>query len=228
MANVRDRHLGSVQGKIGDQVFKMRGTKSYVAQLPHNGTGEAKDVVINNRKRFGKAARFSLAVNQITPLKTIWDIYTPNSMSPFNGIVKTNYQHATASDVLDSALIVPFFGGFPVVTTDVSVDGLTVTVAIDPIGTGEEIDTTIEKFISLCAVTKCTDKNVDTIEEMKFISLQSANVVLNLANPLSFEITLTGAERKAYSSYDTHLTYLALVTLDDSGNAIHFSESFTS
>ena len=227
MANVRDRHLGSVQGKIGDQVFKMKGNKSYVAQLPHNSTVEAKEIVINNRKRFGKAARFSLAVNQISPLKKIWDIYTPNSMSPFNGIVRQNYEFATTTDILNSALIVPFFGGFPVVTSDVIIDGITISVSIDPIGTGEEIDTTIEKYIVLCAVTKCTDRTIETIEDIRFISLQSSNVVLNLANPLSFEIILTGAERKAYSSYDTHLTYLALVTLDDSGNAIHFSESFT-
>ena len=227
MANVRDRHLGSVQGQVGDQVFKMRGNKSYVAQLPHNSGTEAKDIVIDNRKKFGVAARFSIAVNQISPLKETWDIYTPNSMSPFNGILKANYPKVTSTDVTDNALIVPFFGGFPVVTTDVTIDGTTVDVAIDPIGTGEEIDTMIEKYIVLCAVIKCTDGNVEDAEKIMFIPLQSDNVVLNLANPLTFSITLTGAERKTYSSYDTHLTYLAFVTLDESGNPIHFSEGFT-
>lgn len=227
MARVRDRHLGTIQGQVGDQVFKLRGNQSYLSQLPHNKGIAPKEIIINNRMKFGNAARFSIAVNNVDELKKTWDITTPNNISPFNGILRANYSFATSTDISDRALIVPFLGGFPVVTTDVSVDASTVSVTIDPIGNGEGIDTMIEKYIMLCAVIKCTDTVVENLPKMLFISLKSDNIMLNLINPLSFTINLSGAEKRSFSSYDTHLTYLALVTLDDKGNPIHFSESFT-
>lgn len=227
MAKVRDQHVGVLQGKLGPQVFKLLRGNHFAARLPRLSSKEPKQYVLNQRLRFGLTARFSEAVHQVPGLNEIWDLATPNSMSPFNGIFKHNYKNVIPTDVLDSASIVPLTDGFGVTTTDVTIDGETVTVAIDPIGTITRIDTNIEKFIRLGYVIKCTDKNDDNYDNIMFISGFSSNVVLNLANPLSFSSIIYDSDRDIYSKYDTHLTYLALITLDADDNPIHFSKGFT-
>lgn len=227
MAYVRDQHLGVIQGALGPQVFKNRRGKSYVAQLPHS-SGKAPSVnVINVRKKFGIITRFAKSVNSIPELKTVWDNATPDSMSPFNGIFKTNYSNVTSSDVLSTALIVPMFYGFAITSTDLTVDGTSISLAIDPIGSDSSIDTNVEKFIKLCAVLKCTDPTLDGSPAIMFLPVMSSNVVLNLVNPLSFTIEFKDFEQAIYAAYDTHLTFLALVTLDADGKAIHYSEGLT-
>lgn len=227
MAYVRDQHLGVIQGALGPQVFKNRRGKSYVAQLPHNSGKIPSEKVINVRKKFGIVTRFAKSVNSIPALKTVWDNATPDSMSPYNGIFKTNYPNVTSSDVLSTALIVPRFYGFAITSTDLTVDGTSISLAIDPIGTDSSINTDVEKFIQLCAVLKCTDPSLEDNPGIIFVPVMSSNVILNLANPLSFTIDFKDFEQAIYAAYDTHLTYLALVTLDADGKAIHYSEELT-
>ncbi|MFA7360356.1 MAG: hypothetical protein WC139_04905 [Candidatus Kapaibacterium sp.] len=227
MAYVRDQHLGVIQGALGPQVFKNRRGKSYVAQLPHSSGKTPSVNVINVRKKFGVITRFAKSVNSIPALKTVWDIATPDNMSPFNGIFKTNYSNVTTSDVLSTALIVPRFYGFGITSTDLTVDETSINLSIDPIGTDSSIDTNVEKFIQLCAVLKCTDPSIVDSPGIIFAPVMSSNVILNLANPLSFTIEFKDFEQAIYEAYDTHLTFLALVTLDADGKAIHYSEELT-
>lgn len=227
MAFVRDQHLGVIQGAVGPQVFKNRRGKSYVAQLPHNSSKAPSANVMNSRSRFGIVTRFAKSVNSIPALKSVWDIVTPDSISPFNGIFKANYPNVTATDIMDTAMIVPKFYGFGLTTTDVSVDGSAINVSLDPVGTDNVIDTSVEKYIQLCAVIKCIDPVSPDSPKMMLIPKMSSNVSLNLVNPLSFSVELKDFEEKIYAAYDTHLVYIAFVTLDVMGKAVHYSEQFT-
>mgnify|MGYP001197215731 CR=1 FL=1 len=219
--------LGLPSGAVGDILFRYKNGRVFIGTRPVSYMPGTDEKAVNRRNRFGITAKYSQAVNSITSLKSLWDESTPETMSPFNGIFKESYPYVTPTDVTDLAKLVPQLNGFPVVTTDVTVDETAIDVSIDPIGTNAEIDTDVEKFIQLAAVIKCTDATVDTLPRMIFLPLKSSNVVLNLANPLSFSITISDQDSDAYSSYDTHLTYLALVTLDESGKAVHYSKGFT-
>ncbi len=227
MARVREQHVGVIQGKLGPQVFKLYRGNHIVGRTPRPTTNDPKEISLNSRMRFGLTAKFTESVYQIPGIKETWDLTTPNSMSAFNGIFKSNYEFVTTTDVLESALLVPQIGGFGVTTTDVTIDGETVSVAIDPIGVISKIDTNIEKFIRLGFVIKCTDPNVENYANIMFISGFSSNVVLNLSNPLSFTAIIYDSDRDIYAKYDTHLTYLAFLTLDADDNPIHFSKGFT-
>lgn len=227
MARVRDQHVGVLQGKLGPQVFKLLRGNHFAARLPRLSNKEPKQNVLMNRKRFSLTAKFAESVHQIPGLNEIWDLATPNSMSPFNGIFKNSFKNVTTTDVISTATIVPQIGGFGVTTTDVSVDGQEVSVTIDPIGSITRIDPNIEKFIRLGFVIKCTDKTDEKFEDIMFISGFSSNVPLNLVNPISFSATIFDSDRDIFAMYDTHVTYLAFMTLDANGNPIHFSKGFT-
>lgn len=219
--------LGLPSGAVGDVLFRIKNGRSIIGTRPVNFTPGMDVKSVNRRNLFGITSKFSQAVNSIPSFKNLWDIVTPNNISPYNGIFKASYPYVTPTDVTNSASIVPFLFGFNVTTTDVSIDATEVNVSIDPIGTNAEIDTNVEKFIQLGTVIKCTDGTMDTLPHIVFIPLKSANVVLNLANPLSFTITLSDQDSDLYSMFDTHLSYLAFVTLDEDGNAVHYSSGFT-
>ena len=51
MARVRDRHNGTIQGALGDQVYKVVNGDSYVAQLPHRSNAEPSEKVKNQKER---------------------------------------------------------------------------------------------------------------------------------------------------------------------------------
>jgi len=175
---------------------------------------------------FGNTAKFSKAVNSIPALKSVWDNATPNNISPFNGIFKASYPFITPTDVSDNAKVVPLLFGFDVTTTDVTISETSVTVDIDPIGTNAGIDLLVEKYIQLAVVIKCKDGTVDELPDLMFIPLKSSDVTLNLANPLSFLITLSDQYSELYSLYTTHKSCFAFVTLTETGKAVHYSSNF--
>lgn len=220
--------LGMPSGAVGDILFRIKNGRSIIGTRPISFTPGMDVKSVNRRNRFGITSKFSQAVNSLPSFRNLWDNVTPNNISPYNGIFKASYPYVTPTDVTDSAKIVPFLFGFNVTTTDVSVDATEVSVSIDPIGTNSEIDTNVEKFIQLGTVIKCSDGTIDTLPRLVFIPLKSENVVLNLANPLSFTITLSDQDSDLYSMFDTHLSFLAFVTLDEYGNAVHYSTGFTS
>lgn len=219
--------LGKPSGVVGDILFRYKDGRTIIGTRPVSCMPGMDINSVNRRNRFGITAKFSRAVNSIPSFKSLWDNVTPNNISPYNGIFKASYPFITPSDVTVTAKIVPQLFGFDVTTTSVSIDGTSVNVAIDPIGTNANINTEIEKFIQLGAVIKCTDASMDTLPKIVFVPLKSSNVVLNLANPLSFSITLADQDQELYSLFDTHATYLALVTLDDNGKAVHYSKGIT-
>ena len=219
--------LGKPRGAVGDILFRYKDGKTIIGTRPVSYMPGMDERSVNRRNRFGITAKFSQAVNSLPSFKSLWDNVTPNNISPYNGIFKASYPYVTPTDVTDLAKLVPQLFGFGVTTTDVTVDQTEVSVSIDPIGTNAEIDTNIEKFIQLGVVIKCTDGTIDTLPKIVFLPLKSANVALNLANPLSFSITLSDQDSELYSMFDTHLSYLALVTLDEYGKAVHYSSGFT-
>ena len=219
--------LGKPSGAVGDILFRYKDGKTIIGTRPVSFMPGTDTASVNRRSRFAITGKFSSAVNSLPSFKSLWDNVTPNNISPFNGIFKASYPFVTPTDVSASAAIVPILYGFDVTTTDVTVDETEVSVSIDPIGTNAEIDTNVEKFIQLGTVIKCSDGTMDTLPALLFIPLKSANVVLNLANPLTFSITLSDQDSDLYSMYDTHLSYLALVTLDENGKAVHYSSGFT-
>ena len=226
MAKVRDRHLGTIQGAVGDQVFKVRSGESYLAELPHLSGKTPSVKSVNARKKFGNTGKFASAVNGLPSFKNLWDNVTPDRISPYNGIFKANYPFISSSDVTDLASIVPFVNGFSVTTTTVSVSSTEIEVAIAPIGTNAEIDTSVELYIQLGAVIKCSDPVADTVPGLYFIPVKSDNLSLNLTTALDFTATLSNQSASLYGAYSTHKTYLGLVTLTVDGKAVHFSSGF--
>lgn len=219
--------LGDMRNKAGQTVFYIwKGIQVFRAMVKATYSDTPLQQAV--RGKFRIVTKFAAAVYSLDALAGLWKVVTKSRTIVINKIFTTNYPYATSSDLSESATLVPPMQGFPVTTTDVTVDETGVSVSIDPIGTNAGIDTNVEKYIQLNAVVKCSDPNVEGPPSLFFIPVASGNVVLNLANPLMFDGSFTDEKAANYALYDTHLTYIALVTLTDDGIPVHNSSVFTS
>lgn len=231
MAKLNDQHLGTLRGALGPQVFKMLFGEAYVARLPRKTLKEPSAETIERRNRFKMCMKFSKSLYGIKSLRPFWDVFVPEGVTKriptIAKIAKVTYDTVTSAAILDTTFLAPDFG-FNITTTDLTVGDTEISVAIDPLGTNQGFDTNVEKFIQLGCVMHLSDPVNGTQVSHRFMNFVSSNVVLNLANPLSFSIPIEPARQSIYNAYDTHKTFLIFVTLDSNGKSVHFSNTFIS
>lgn len=231
MARVRDQHLGTIQGQVGPQVFKVLNGDSYVAQLPHRSNVEPSDAVKNQRKRFGLVMKLTKGIYVMGITKPFWkDVTIEGStkvLTISTKIAKTNFSNVTPTEVLDTATLVPDFG-FAVDTTNITLanDGISATTAA--LSDTGIINTAIEKFIALGCVLHLSEPTITSAPSHRFLSLASSKINLNTSNPLTFNLVLDSSMGQIFDLYQTKKAFFVLVTYDINNVPVHFSSTFHS
>lgn len=107
-------------------------------------------------------------------------------------------------------------GTFSITTTDITLDlpNNVFYVAIDPLGTEQGLDINVDKYGALYADFRCFNPTVTGIPEEYNVNLvQESEVILNLANPLSFEIVINEDISNNISQYENVYITFYLYTL---------------
>ena len=224
MAQMSKQVLGRISGSIGDVTFRQRGGKNFAAPRPNSfipGTDEAS---ILRRARFALAVKLAKAINSIDNLKTLWLKKSPAGTSVFNYMVKLTYKFVDSKSLNDFAMLTPTLGFRATAATTVDANALTVN--LDAIGSDKGIDTAVEKNIVIASVLLLSNPVDDTVEQNLLMSFQSPEQALDIANPLSFNISLTDQQAQAFSKYQDHKAAFVAVTLDDQENPVNHSNTF--
>jgi hypothetical protein len=224
MAEVFKSVIGRLTGALGNMVFRNRGETTFITMRPKSFTA-GKDLAAQNRRaRFGLTGMFATAVNHNANLKQFWDLATPPSMSPYNGIFKANYKHITPDDVTDLAKMTP---GISVRATDSSssMTNLLVSATLEALGPDQKIDLLVEKKIQMIAVIYCKTPVVEGEAKNHFICIKSAKVDLNLLSELVFTIPLMQDETQYYDAYTSQKCFYTFVTLGDDDTPYHYTNT---
>lgn len=107
MAKVIDQHLGATRGKVGPNLFRMRGNKSFVGPAPKPYKKTKEIGAINNRKKFSMLVDFASAVNSNKTLKALWKESEFPGRSAYSKIISLNYTLSGDNFMLINARIVP-------------------------------------------------------------------------------------------------------------------------
>lgn len=116
MAKVKDAHLGHIQGKVGNVVYRMIGKKSFVGKAPSNPKKTKSEIAIAVRSSMSALSRFASAVNSSRKLKELWKGFLRDSYlgrkyghikKPYNKIVSNNYTEAGQNFLKLSAKVTP-------------------------------------------------------------------------------------------------------------------------
>ena len=231
MANISNELTGRASGKVGNLVYRITNGVTSLCSAPLKQKPATDPVVIARRNKFRTVLRLASSMNSIAPLKVLWkntEVFgVKATLSAFSRMIKKNYPYVSEFGLTDGVYMGPSFG-FGITTTDVSLSDSAVEVAIDPIGNNEGIDTSVEKFIALACVLFVSDPTDTNLPVYDLYPGISSNVVLNLANPLSFSIVIEGDVQEMYNAYNTRKAFLILITTDAQGTPVHFSQTFVS
>lgn len=228
MATLQKRILGKPTGAVGDINFRNINGNTVITERPAKYTMPMDEESVARRAKFALTAKFAIAVNRIMPVKKLWLMLFPERKTAVPVIFKENFESVGAAEVFESASLVPKDTGFGITTTDVSVSSSSVSVTIDPIGTNAGINLSYEKYAQLCVVIKCTSPVAVGSKSIRFISVVSDRIPLNLASSLQFTADLSSQGKTTFEAYDSHYAYMAILTLDEFGFPVHYSAGFAS
>ena len=232
MADILNELTGRASGKVGNLVYRITNGKTSLCTPPLKPKVSTKPEVIARKNRFRLTIKFASAVNKLLPLKYFWKnvivTTTDEHKSAYSKIIKKNYPYVGEFGLSDLIYLVPTFG-FGVTPGTIELANTGISVELDPLGTGEDIDLTVEKKAQLACIlfadTPATDLN---LPQYDFIWQLSDKVNLNLVSSLAFSIPLTGPKTEIFDAYTNKKAFFALITLDALDNPVRFSGTFHS
>ena len=224
MAQIRKQILGKLRGSVSDIVFKQRKGKYYVASKPDAYNTSDDPASIDRKNRFALTCRFASQVNAVSYLNAIWKTKASAGMSAYNVITQTNYKFTNPDGLTDMAAMVPDLG-FRVTINSSTINPPNHQVILDPIGNITNIDTSLETNICLCTIIALSNPNDDLIEQNAFVTLASAPQQTVLDAELTFQVPYSDKEIQLLNNYQDKKVFSVLVTLDESENPVHYSNT---
>jgi hypothetical protein len=224
MATLNKSVLGKISGALGDLVFRQMNGENFVRLRPKSfipGTDEAS---VNRRNKFRFASKFASSVDNLSELRQVWEEYAP-AKSPFKSLFSSNYPYIDPAGQPASLKVTPQ-SGFGTSTSLITVSPVEIQAELNPLGDRIGIDTSVETSVMLLGVLHLYNPLDVNSPAYQFINIISEELPLQTDSPLVFSVPLMNQETELYNLYGGREVYLALVTLDDEGNVIHFSNTF--
>lgn len=231
MPKVVDQFAGRIRGKLGDIIFKITHGISYAgrAPLPRPASQDAKMVAI--RVKFGLANKLGHAVKALPLLNHFWELFQLPGSSGYktvmNKVMKKNFAHTTITGLTDSVILVPE-RGITINQSDITLSKTEVVVELDPIGYSDVINLTVENKFVMNMVLFLGGPIGTEDSAFNFIHKTSAEIPLNLTNPLTINIPMDTLDGDLFDAYTTKKAYFSLVTIDTEGNPVRYSSTIHS
>ncbi len=226
MARFNKQILGQVQGALGDVTFRKRNGKVFISTKPGSFTPGTDENSVARRAKFSVSIRLASAINSIPILKNIWEKNTPDGVSAFNHIMRTNYAMIGSGGLLSSLVRLTPLLGFNVNNPVAELGPTSIKVNLEAIGSTAGIDPAAETSLKLASVVYLTSPSDTSLSKNAFLTFVSSPKVTDLAAALEFNIALSDVESQMLSIYQNHKGFFAVVTLDAAGNAVHYSNTF--
>jgi hypothetical protein len=222
MANLSKKVLGAISGAVGDLVFRQKNGKNFIATRPASFVPGKDEASVNRRNKFRFTTKLSSQINEIPELYQVWDDYS--TIAPFSNMVKSNYPFVDPDGEPGDFRLVPH-KGFNTRTAAISLSDQELQVEINPIGSNCGIDLFDELTVKLISIIYLHNPVSEFMTGYEFLPLMSEELPLQIDEPLLFSVPLMNQDSGIYNLYQDHEAYLVLVTLDEDGNVIHFSNT---
>ncbi|GAB6283670.1 MAG: hypothetical protein STSR0008_24590 [Ignavibacterium sp.] len=225
MAKINKEILGKVRGSLGDITFRQLNGKTYISTKPVSFVPGTDANSIARREKFSLAVKIAKSINSVSILKDVWAKDTPQNVSVFNHIMRSNYPMINSNGSIGLIKLFPYFG-FAVNNPVVLFNPTEIKVNIDAIGTSSGIDTSIETTLNLVSLVYLSNPSEDSMIKSSFTTAVSVPIATDLEAAQEFTISLNDVESQMLSIYQSRKGFFALVTYDSAGNIVHYSNTF--
>ena len=226
MGHLSNQVLGDASGKVGHMVFRVRKGTNIISKVPAKRTKPPTEQELAIREKFGLTGKVARGIYSIEQLKEVWPVLS-GKMTVCNEIFQINYKLLNTLANLGTVSVAPIYG-FSVINPVVTVGASSVQLATDALGVSVGIDTSIEKYAIACGVVILQNPTLESWPKSEVIAFKSLQHNLDLINPVDLTAQLSGTELTKFSGYTTRAAFVCIITLDDNGKAIRYSQTVKS
>lgn len=215
--------LGNLSGKIGDVVFKQRGGKTFIAKAPKRKSNYVSPETKKRRDKFAVVGQIAKVINSVPQLKEIWGYSCKKNNSPYNKIFKNIYTKIHEDDFTKFGGIIPDWGENLLNCRFIPLIPKIIIELIGPADAGKEF-TDQEVFIRIAGIVVLTEPRSVGDKPIQIIGINSGIDALSMEFPREINYGFGGSELQMIVEYTKREYYLHLLTLDESGKVVRYSE----
>jgi hypothetical protein len=226
MGHLSNQVLGDASGKVGHVVFRLRKGTNIISKVPPKRTKLPTEKELAIREKFGLTGKVARAIYSIGQLKEVWPQLS-GKMSVCNEIFQINYKLINTLANLGAVSVAPIYG-FNIINPVVTIGASSVHLATDALGVDAGIDTSIEKFSMACGVIILQNPTLESWPKSDVVAFKSLQHNLDLINTVDLTGQLSGTDLTKFNGYTTKAAFACILTLDDNGKAIRYSQTVRS
>lgn len=226
MAKVISKVLGKFSGSLGDMSLRNRKGTNYIAMKPGSFNAPADENSVLRRLRFSYSVKLAASINSFSLIKKAWSTEQTPEMTTANLITQTNYKLMDTSGLTDLNVLLPA-GGFPFTVKSFTIADGKITIVINPLINSTHFDLSIEKNLHMFCIHTLTVPLITSLPCISFIKCEFVQTGFTLEEEYIFTYNLTQLETGLLEKYSQRKSYSALITTDQTGSIIHYSQTVT-
>jgi hypothetical protein len=226
MATVSGGIFGGISGKVGNVIFRKRGSKIFVAKLPKKRESIRNAREIENGKKFGLTGKISKEINSIKLLKYFWHHLAIKGRSVSNVIFKENFGLLNIENLSGRVIMSPN-PGFGIINPSLYVGESNLVIECKALGESGAFDTQVEKYVSVAGIIVLKNPSVEGLAEYDIIAFQSKKYLLYPTDYMSLSHDFSGDTLQKFESYSVKKAFAVFVTMDEEESPVQHSVTFS-
>ena len=227
MARLVGGPFGGISGKIGEVVYRNRNGNTIVCARPRERMSPLTEHEIALQAKFALAGRVSGAINSIEILKQIWKPTYKNGLSSYNVIFKNNYKIVNIKNISGPVHIAPMFG-FNIKEPIITPGEADIVIECKPMDIDSGFDTKVEKFVMAAGVIILEKPLTERIPSYDVLAFKTLKQTFKPMEAMRTSTDISGGPQITLQSYGLKKAYAVLVTTDEAGNPVKYSDTFSS
>jgi hypothetical protein len=224
MALITKQALGFISGILGPVVCKVRQGRNYISRKPINSKLPMDNGSVFRREQFRFIGKLSKAIYASQLLRKEWEKNkTENTWCTYDDIFKHNYTSAKYNDPGYIPQLLPG-RGFSLNNPQITKirNGYEIKAGLSSaVG---QFNPDLEKFVSVTGILSVDNLPGRQDTPLTFFPITGEKIILDLSSPLILKIILVGERYTAFTGINNQKAFFTIVTLDDSGCPVQFSE----
>ncbi len=223
MARLEKSVIGNFRGRLGQLSARIRHGRTILSARPSSFNVSNLPEQINIRKRFGVAIQLAKVINNNPDLQKIWRDTSPEGLTPFNFIIKVNFEYAQTDRPTDKNVLTP--GGFSFNVTSAVTGTDDITVELPALNIYKNFSTD-EKDLTVYIALIPFEPADAQYDFFKIIFLKHTEVNYDPASALNFTVNLSASEKNLLTNYNQKLLLLCLATKGVDSKIIMYSGTY--
>jgi hypothetical protein len=216
----------TISGRVGDVVYRHKNGKTFVASRPKKRSTEKTAYEKALQMKFGITGKIARTINSMEVLKYFWKGVTARNHAAYNKIFKENYKRINIENLSGYANIVPM-GGFNVTEGSLKLNEEDIVIQCKKLGSESEFNTKIEKYIIAAGIIILKNPKIENVPVYEVRAFKTEKHLLTPGENQILAYKLTTQELSSFEDYSLKSLAAVFITLDEEGNPVQHSTSFS-